>query len=80
MTLVKEGDQIGGTLTGPAGSTKIIRGTIKGNDFQFITTLQIGPDQMEATVAGTIEGSSIRGTISLAALGSFEFTGIKKYR
>jgi hypothetical protein len=48
-----------------------------GNQLRFTTSLQIGADTMEATVTATIEGDSIRGVISLAALGSFEFTGTR---
>lgn len=77
LSLRREGERLAGTLTGPAGATPVQNATMTGNQLRFTTSLQIGSDTMEATVTATIEGDSIRGVISLAALGSFEFTGTR---
>jgi imidazolonepropionase-like amidohydrolase len=77
LSLRREGERLTGTLTGPTGATPVQNAAMTGNQLRFTTSLQIGSDTMEATVSATIEGDSIRGVISLAALGSFEFTGSK---
>ena len=77
LSLRREGERLTGTLTGPAGATPVQNATVTGNQLRFTTSLQIGADTMEATITATIEGDSIRGVISLAALGSFEFTGTR---
>ena len=77
LSLRREGDRFTGTLTGPTGATPVQNAVMTGNQLRFTTSLQIGTDTMEATVTATIEGYSMRGVISLAALGSFEFTGTR---
>ena len=77
LSLRRDGERLSGTLTGPTGATPVQNATVTGNQLRFTTSLQIGADTMEATVTATIEGDSIRGIISLAALGSFEFTGTR---
>jgi hypothetical protein len=75
LSLRREGERLTGTLTGPTGATPVQNATMTSNQLRFTTSLQIGSDTMEATLTATIEGDSIRGVISLAALGAFEFTG-----
>jgi imidazolonepropionase-like amidohydrolase len=77
LSLRREGDRLAGTLTGPNGATPVQNAIVTGNQLRFNTSLQIGTDTMEATITATIEGDSMRGIISLAALGSFEFTGTR---
>jgi imidazolonepropionase-like amidohydrolase len=77
LSLRREGERLTGTLAGPTGTTPVQNPVMTGNQLRFTTSLQIGADTMEATVTATIEGDSIRGVISLAALGSFEFTGTR---
>ncbi|HEX5732738.1 MAG TPA: amidohydrolase family protein [Blastocatellia bacterium] len=77
LSLRREGERLTGTLTGPTGATPVQNATMTGNQLRFTTSLQIGADTMEATVTATVEGDNIRGVISLAALGSFEFTGTR---
>ena len=77
LSLRREGERLTGTLTGPAGATPVQNAVMTGNQLRFTTSLQIGTDTMEATVTATVEGDTIRGVISLAALGSFEFTGTR---
>ncbi len=77
LSLRREGERLTGTLTGPTGATPVQNAVLTGNQLRFTTSLQIGTDTLEATVTATIEGDNIRGVISLAAIGSFEFTGTR---
>ncbi|HYP28684.1 MAG TPA: amidohydrolase family protein [Blastocatellia bacterium] len=75
LSLRREGQQIVGTFAGPSGDFPIRNARINGNQLTFSISLQVGGDTVEATTNGTIEGNSIRGTISLSAMGQVEFTG-----
>jgi hypothetical protein len=59
------------------GSFPIGNGSVSGNQLRLPVSLQFGGDTVEATIVGTIEGDSMRGTITMGALGSFEFTGTR---
>jgi hypothetical protein len=77
LSLRREGEQIRGSLTTPTGTSDIRNARMTGNELRFSTSIQLGADTMDATIVGTIEGDTMRGTFTLPALGSFEFTGTK---
>lgn len=75
LTITREGDQLAGTMTSPMGVVTLKSVTISGNQLRATASIPAGGDNIEGTIVGTIEGDSIRGTVSLGAMGSFEFTG-----
>lgn len=77
LTLRKDGDQITGTLGTPMGTVAIKSGRINGNQLRLTATVDMGGESIDAIISGTIEGDSMRGTIVMGAMGSFEFTGTK---
>lgn len=77
LSLRREGDQITGTLTGPTGTVAVKNAVLEGNQIRLGVSIPMGSDILEGTVSGTIEGDTIRGAISLGAVGSFEFTGTR---
>ncbi|HWP44739.1 MAG TPA: amidohydrolase family protein, partial [Blastocatellia bacterium] len=77
MTLRREGGRITGTFAGPMGSFPIADGSVTGNQVRLPVSVQFGGETVEAIIVGTVEGDSIRGTITMGALGSFEFTGTR---
>jgi len=77
LSLRREGDQITGTLRGPTGTVPVKDATLEGNQIRLSISIPMGGNSMEGTVSGTIEGDTIRGSISLGALGSFDFTGTR---
>jgi len=77
LTLRKDGEQIGGTLGTPMGNVAIKTGRINGNQLRLTATVDMGGESIDAIISGTIEGDSIRGTIVMGAMGSFEFTGTR---
>jgi hypothetical protein len=77
LTLTKEGEQIGGTLGTPAGNVAIKSGRVTGNQIRLTATIEMGGQSTDAIISGTIEGDSIRGTVLMGAMGSFEFTGTR---
>jgi imidazolonepropionase-like amidohydrolase len=77
LVLRREGEQINGSLATSTGTNDIRNARLTGNELRFTTSVQLGADTMEASVTATIEGGTMRGTIALPALGTFEFTGTR---
>ncbi|HLG15450.1 MAG TPA: amidohydrolase family protein [Blastocatellia bacterium] len=77
LSLRRDGDRIAGTLTGPMGPVEIRSGSMTGNQIRLTSTISMGGDSIEAITVGTIEGDTMRGTISIGSFGSFEFTGTR---
>ena len=75
MTLNRDGDQIGGTLATPMGTVAIRSGRVTGNAVRLTTTIEMSGQSIDTIITGTIEGDSIRGTMVMGAMGSFEFSG-----
>lgn len=77
LTIRKDGEQLGGTLGTPMGVVAIKSGRITGNQLRLTATVEMGGESVDAIISGTIEGDSMRGTIVMGAMGSFEFTGTR---
>jgi hypothetical protein len=77
LTLTKDGEQIGGTLGTPMGNVAIKTGRVTGNQIRLTATVNMGGESVDAIISGTIEGDSMRGTVVMGAMGSFEFTGTR---
>jgi hypothetical protein len=77
LTLTKDGEQIGGTLGTHMGIVAIKTGRVTGNQIRLTATIDMGGESVDAILSGTIEGDSMRGTIVMGAMGSFEFTGTR---
>jgi hypothetical protein len=73
--LQKDGEQITGTLGSPVGDLAVKEARVEGNELRFRVSVAMGGQSIDATVTATIEGNSIRGAITMGAMGSFEFTG-----
>ncbi len=77
LTLTRDGEQITGTLGTPMGNVAIKSGRVTGNQLRLTATVDMGGESIDAIISGTIEGDSMRGTIVMGAMGSFEFTGTR---
>jgi len=79
LSLRREGDQITGAFTGPRGTSDLKNVALTGNRLRFTTSVQLpdNADTQEAIVDATIEGDTMRGTVSLTAIGTFDFTGTR---
>lgn len=77
LTLARDGEQIAGTLSSPMGNVPVKGGRVDGNQIRLTATLEVGGESVDAIITGTIEGDSIRGTMVMGAMGSFEFTGTR---
>jgi hypothetical protein len=77
LSLAKDGEQITGTLGSHMGTAAIKTGRVNGNQIRLTATLDINGQAVDAIISATIEGDSMRGTIVMGAMGSFEFTGTR---
>jgi len=77
LTLAKDGEQISGTLGTPMGNIAIKTGRVTGNQVRLTATVDMGGQTIDTVISGAIEGDSMRGTMAMGAMGSFEFTGTR---
>ena len=69
---------LSGTVTGTRGTTNIITGYLSGDKFSFTTNIPIEGNLSDVTFSGIFDGTSMKGSISVAGLGlSIDFTGTK---
>jgi imidazolonepropionase-like amidohydrolase len=77
LTLAREGEQISGTLSSAMGNVPVKGGRANASQIRLTATFEVGGESVDAIITGTIEGDSIRGTMVMGAMGSFEFTGTR---
>jgi imidazolonepropionase-like amidohydrolase len=77
LILTKDGEQISGTLGTPMGNVAIKSGRVNGNQIRLTATVDMGGQSIDAVISSTIEGDTMRGTILMGEMGSFDFTGTR---
>jgi hypothetical protein len=74
--------QDGGKLTGQYSSQMIgeapVTGSIKGSDFTFQFNASVQGTTFQIVYTGTLEGSTMKGTVKLGDMGEGTFTGKRK--
>jgi hypothetical protein len=63
MTLKAEGDKLTGTMAGRQGDRPIENGTIKGDEFSFDMTMNMGGESRKMTYKGKVVGDELKLTI-----------------
>jgi hypothetical protein len=75
--LTQSGDgTVSGSISSELGSAQITNGTINGNQFAYSFTLDFQGQATTFRATGTLEGNSIRGSISAGGM-AFGFTGTR---
>jgi hypothetical protein len=77
LSLHRESGQILGTLNTPHGTYEIRDAKLAGNELRFSASIQMQSDTVNAVFVATIEGDSMRGSVTIPALGTFEFSGTR---
>lgn len=80
LSIHRQDGVLSGNLSSQMGDAPLRDIRINGNQLNAIATLNMSGQTMEMTISGTISGNSIRGSLSLAGMGSFDFTGTKQPR
>jgi imidazolonepropionase-like amidohydrolase len=71
-----EDGTLSGTVSAPLGSAPVANGWVSGSKFSFEATVPMGEQPVTFTFSGSVEGSSIKGTMSSSRF-SGDFTGTR---
>jgi zinc protease len=79
MTLKKEGDKVSGSLDSMMGKGEIGEVKVNGNKITAVAKAEMGGQTHEMTIAGTVDGDSMKGTLTIPMPGAppFSFTGTR---
>ncbi|MBI1761853.1 MAG: hypothetical protein HYR56_10495 [Acidobacteria bacterium] len=70
LTLTQDGEKLAGTLKGQRGEAQV-QGTLKGKEVKFGYSINYNGNAVPITIAGLLDGDTIKGTASIAS-GAFE--------
>lgn len=76
IIFVVKGDSLAGTVKRTSGDVPL-SGTIKGNDVNFSYTIEYGGNPLTLTVAATLSGDTMKGSIDLGGGSTEEFSARK---
>lgn len=76
FSLKQDGAAVSGTYKGQFGEAPVT-GTVKGNDLSLVIKISAQGQELLVTYTGVVEGSSVKGKVSLGDLGEGAFTGKK---
>ena len=76
LTLRQQGATLTGTMQSPFGTTELSNGSVGADGFRFTTSAPVEGRTIEITVAGTVSGNQMRGTVS-SEIGTAAFTGTR---
>jgi hypothetical protein len=77
MTFKQDGEKLTGKYNGQFGSADLT-GTVKGDAIQFTFTIDVQGQQAPATYKGTVEKTTMKGTMDIGGMVSGTFTAAKK--
>ena len=77
MTFKQDGEKLTGKYNGQFGSAELT-GTVKGSAIQFTFTIDVQGQQAPATYKGTVEKSTMKGSMDIAGMVTGTFTATKK--
>lgn len=76
VVLKQDGETLTGTYKGRYGESPV-KGTIKGNEIKFSTTISPQGQDLEITYSGTVDGSTMKGKASFGSFGEGSFSAKK---
>ena len=76
FSLKQDGSNVTGTYKGQLGEAPVT-GNVKGNELTINFKVNAQGTDLAITYTGTVDGSSIKGKVSLGELGEGSFTGKK---
>ncbi|AHE56861.1 hypothetical protein [Sphingomonas sanxanigenens] len=77
FTVISDGSSFTGTNAGDLGSLDVIDGKVDGNQLSWKMEMT-SPFPMTLDCTATIEGDSLKGTVSIGAFGSFPMIGTRQ--
>jgi len=76
FSLKQDGSNVTGTYKGQLGEAPVT-GSVKGNELTINFKVNAQGTDLAITYTGTVDGSSIKGKVSLGKIGEGSFTGKK---
>jgi hypothetical protein len=76
-TFKQDGENLTGTYKGRFGESPL-KGTIKGNEIKFTTSITTPNGDIQLEYSGTVDGDSMKGTVAFGSMGQGSFTGKRK--
>ncbi len=76
LTIASSGDSFTGTYSGPMGAVDIKDGKVDGNKLTWSLDITI-PMPMTLTAEAIVDGTSMMGSVTAGAFGSFPMSGTK---
>ena len=77
FTVVTDGDSFSGTNAGDPGTLEVQDGKVDGNQLSWKMQMT-SPFPMTLDCTATVEGDSLKGTVSAGAFGSFPMMGTRQ--
>jgi hypothetical protein len=78
VTLQQDGETLTGTYHSQVLGEQKVTGTIKGNAITFSITASFEGNNVKVTYTGTVDKTTMKGTVSLGELGEGTFTAKKQ--
>jgi len=75
-TFQQDGETLTGTYKGRFGESPL-KGSIKGNEIKFTTTISPQGQDIQLEYSGTVDGDSMKGKAKFGEMGEANFTGKK---
>lgn len=75
---VQDGEKITVTMTGPRGGESTGEGTVKGNAITWTITRSTPRGEMTVVYKGTVEGTTMSGTVEMGDFGTRDWKATKK--
>lgn len=69
-----QGDTLTGTVHRPTGENVPLKGTVKGNTVTFSYTINYNGEDLVLTVATTVAGDTMKGTVDFGGAAQDEFS------
>ena len=73
LTLAQDGEKLTGSMVSPMGTLEF-EGTITGNKLEIVMEVDAGGAFLEITLAGTVDGDEMMGTLDLGGYGGGDWT------
>ncbi len=76
LNLTQQGTTLSGTMVSQLGTSQVSNGSVSATGFSFTSTVQFGGASIDISMAGTVSGNNISGTVD-SPQGTVPFSGTK---
>ena len=77
-TFKQDGEKVTGTQSNPMGGQDTLEGTIKGDKLEYVLKVDMGGQTMSITFSATVDGDTLKGSMSMGDMGTMPFSGKRK--